>query len=556
MIEKQFVDHLIRLFRVAHTGDEDEQIANIRLLRGFIFMLCKADRLKITLSNDITLVKFISVLLSMVELERPMKLLEENNNIYDLSEKKTDNVQSLVLLRDNTPWKIYKNLRNPKLIKEIASICKCLSDHVPVNIFILEYLTKLLITNSINCNEALVIVQLIAGPFIENDSCESMHTVILEQLLRDFRWNLATETSEQPVREHQTWFEDHVDGLYESAITISLSDIQNTNENDVITIKDIKNNILHMCLTIETIGLYAKRLGERYQIYMLKSLHRLLEKSASVHYMIRISALVALNNVKEAFGLKSISELIFSNADYLTFSINISLKKSEQIDVALRMLSIVLHYSSVESMPHLEDIIETIVLESAKLNQSNNILSFMRAFNLILSTIRESVVDDSVSLEKSIEENHTSYIEIWRNILKEEEEEEEDHEEIDNDAPEQDEEPVDEDVKKVKPPLVQLSINIIKRSIPYFASKNQDIKLSALDCITIGLDIIKDYEDDLLPIVHQLWDPFLNQCIRDTSPVVLRYCIRLLTKLSLYAKDFIYKRSAEYVLCLLPKNFS
>lgn len=561
IVEQLFVDHLMRLIRVTHTGDEEEQMANIHLLRGFISMLSKANRLKITLSNEKILENFMIVLLSMVELDRPMKLLEENNNIYDLTEKRAENVQSLVRLRDNTPWKSFQNLRNTKLIKEIASICECFSTNNAVNIFILEYLLKLLTKNSINCNEVLVIVQMMVNSFGKNGSSESLHIVILEELLHEFRWNLATEVSEvsKPECSNRTWFEDRVEGLYESATITIFSDIDRTsinttNNDEIITIKDIKNNILHMCLIIETVGLYAKQLGERYQKYMLRSFHRLLEKSASVHYMIRIAALIALNNVKEAFDLKFISQLIFDNADYVTHWINIYLKKSDQIDVALRMLSIVLHYSSIESMPHLENIIETIVTECTKLGQSKNILSFMRAFSLILSTIRDSMrkysasVDD-VKMGPAISDSH--YLEVWRNILRETDVVEED--EMDINALEDvvhNEEPTEaieenESEKPQKPPLVELSINVIKQSIPHFASKNQDIKLAALDCLNHGLDIVKDYDDDLLPIVHSIWDPFIHQCTRDTSPVVLRYCIRLLKKLALYAKDFIHKRSAE-----------
>lgn len=561
LAEKQFVDHLIRLVRIAHTGDEDEQMANIRLLRGFVRILCDADRLKITLSNQNNLEKFITVLLSMVELERSIKLLEENNNIYDLSERDSKNVQSLVLLRDNTPWKIYNNLRNSKLINEIASVCKCLSADEVVNVFLLEYLLKILSINSINCNEALVIIQMLAASQEKSDLSESIHISIVEELLRDFRWNLATEINDQPINEYtnRTWFHDRTDGLYESATTITLSDIKpmeeiTRNESEVITIKDLKNNILHMCLTIETIGMYAIRFGEQYQKFMLRSFHRLLEKSASIHYMIRVAGLIALNCVKEAFGLSSISQLIFNNADYVTHSINVSLKKSDQIDVSLRILSIVLHYSSVESLPHLENICETIIAESAKLSHTNNVLSFMRAFNLILSTIRESLAHstemENLPAIEMVNKNNTSYLDIWRNILHDVDiTEEETNENDENDEPMETEGEIT-DEKEPKPPLVILSINIIKRTIPYFGDKNQEIKLSALDCLTIGLDIIKDYEDDLLPIVHLIWEPFINQCIRDTSPVVLRYCIRLLSKLALYAKDFIYKRSAEYVIDL------
>lgn len=568
--EELFVAHLIRLPRIIYTGDEDEQLANMQQLKGFIVMLCNTNRLKITLSNESILESFVTVLLAFVELDRSVKLLDANNNIYDINDMKQENTNSIVMLRNNTPWKDYKNLRDSKTVSIVREICHCLSNSQSVNVFILEYLMKLLTNNSIHCNEALVIIQLFCENAFNkrNRADETLHNAILEEVLCDYRWHLSTEATEQMNKhcdnENRQWYEDRVEGLYESQITICVSDVKNAdNKSDrleTITIKDIQNNILHMCLITETIGLYAKQMHEQYQKYLLNSLHRLMEKSASIHYMIRTSAIISLNNVKSAFGFESISALIFNNADYITYSINMSLKKPDQIDVALRILGVVLYYSSVESLPHLENIIATIIMESSKLNQYTNILSFIQAFTLILSTIRKSFGKEanekmaSISMNEVTEENNRNYIDIWMDMLKtndaiEDENDCDQNEEIDENAIEKQEQELEaEEQTKTNPPLVDLSINIIKQCIPYFASKNQRIKLAALECLTIGLDIIKNYENELLPIVHQLWDSFVQQCIQDKSSVVLRYCIQLYVKLALYAKDFIFKRSTSEIL--------
>lgn len=52
---------------------------------------------------------------------------------------------------------------------------------------------------------------------------------------------------------------------------------------ETITISDVKFNVLHMCLVLETIGLYAEYLGERYQPFLIKSMHRILEKSGKFY---------------------------------------------------------------------------------------------------------------------------------------------------------------------------------------------------------------------------------------------------------------------------------
>lgn len=568
--EELFIAQLIHLPRIIYTGDEDEQISNMLQLRGLVVMLCETQRLKITLANESSLGNFVAILLSIVELERSAKLLEENISIFDINDKTPETINSLVMLRNNTQWKMYKNIRNTEIMIEIELICTYISQTEPVNVLVLEYLANLIAKNSINCNEALIIVQMfVKNAFAVNDPCESLHYVILDELFCDYRWDLATETSEHRIvsgsDNRSEWFEDRTEGLFESAISVRFSDITDPlvdQQYGAITINDVKNNILHECLVIETVGMYAQQLANRYQPFLIKSLHRLLEKSTSIHNMIRISALIALNSLKAAFALNSISELILNNADYITYAINMSLKRPDQIETAIRILSIVLYYCSVDSIPHLENIISTVLAETKKINQTINTLSFMRVFELILSTIRENIRKNSLPNEefepndkKPAEEAELvkGCLDVWLGILNEKEEE--DFEENLNDNTNEndgvnetnfaEDMEINEMEKKALPILVQLSINIIKRCIPYLGSKEQDTKLIALKCVNTGLDIVKDYENELLPIVHQVWHPFVHQCMEDKSSVVLRYCIQLLAKLAQYAKDFIYKRSTE-----------
>lgn len=556
--EELFISHLVRLPRIIYTGDEEEQMANILQLNGLVTMLCKTDRLKITLSIEGILDNFMASLLSIVEIDRVNGLLEENNNIFDVDDKTPENINSLTLLRNHTQWKSYKNLRNNELLREVLCICDCISKLEPINVLILEYLVKLITQNSVNCNEAIIIVQMmIPNAFDNADPCSSLHFELLEELFTEFRWDLATETTENQLSNAgsiREWYEDRTEGLYESAISIRMSDTKHQEIDqrfESITIGDIKNNILHMCLVIETVGLYAKQLRDQYQRYLLRSLHRLLEKSTSTHNMIRTSALIALNNLKIAFQLNSISELILENSDYISHSINMALKHPNQIDTALRILSIVLHYCSVESIPHLESIISTALLHTKKLNQTDNVLSFMRVFELILSTIRQNIDGGSKSSELVNNEKINCQIdanpfETWISILNENinlDEDEDGAGETDKNDEEMDID--DEENEKSIPILVQLSIDIIKRCIPYLGSKNKDTKLIALKCLVNGLDIIHPYENELLPIVHLMWDPFCHQSIRDKNAVVLRYCIQLLAKLAQYSKEFIYKRSIE-----------
>lgn len=562
--EMSFSNHLIRLPRIIFTGDETEQIVAFRQLHGIVRLLHDTNRLKITMSNDDITQKFMRVLLLTVELERDNKLLEVNNHIYDVNDA-SGVVQSIHI----APWKNFKNLRSSKIMSEIRRAFICINEQNQTYTFILEYLLKLLAKNAINCNEALVLIQLFLDCREEHsDTTKSLHLSILENLLLDYRWHLQTHVDSQMQTVssgHNFWYEDHVEGLYESAVSVRFTDIplqdSDTNRNEAITMKDIKNNILHICLVIETIGCYAGNMQQQYQVHLMKALPHLIEKSSSAHYLIRVSALMALEKLKVAFKLQTIADLIFVNADYVTQTINTSLKKSHQIDDALRILNTASYYNSIGSIPHLEGVVLNMIDESGKLKQSKNMLSFLHAFKCVLMNIRQhnttepSTNNDRLDCELP---NRRPYFDEWLGILKAVPSMEEDLEaECDeNDADLNECDAAAEDTKMETndqsdpplPPYIKLTVNIIKHCVPHIATDNVDIKLVALECLTIGLDLIKDTESELLPIVHSIWAPFMEQYIRNENTVVLRYSFRFLKQVAIHAKDFIHQRYSSQLL--------
>lgn len=360
------------------------------------------------------------------------------------------------------------------------------------------------------------------------------------------------------------WYEDRTEGLYESAISIRTSEIKwkpdepADSGNETLTINDVKFNVLHTCLILETLASYASFLGAQFQPYLLNSIHRILEKAGSSRYMIHSAGIYALSKLKYALNLPSITELIFQNADYISFHVNKSLRKADESKSALDVLSVVIKYSSLDTIPHLESIITTVLTESSKSYQQRNILSFLKVFHMILLGVREWTklnggMSDGCATADSIQTESTH--KVWLNLLRQEvnldaiEEEIKESmgieidENVEVDGHEID--PVEnEETPKPQPLYVKLTINILKRCIRYVSSKNRDDKLVSLDAICVGLNVIKLYENDLLPMVHAIWNPFVER-VKDNDPIILRRCFSLLHILAMYAKDFIYHRTAK-----------
>lgn len=555
--EELFATHLVNLPRIIYTGDEDEQMVGFLELQGLVRLLYESNRLKITLSNDDIMEKFIAVLLSAVEMDRDNKLLETNSHMYDINEMSDLNQST-----DITPWKNYTNLRNPKILQIVRNTCQCVSKQNQAYTFILEFLFKLLAKNTVSCNEALVLIQIfLDSSENEFESTDSLHMSILENLLNDYRWQLETHADEHSHNSDREsdgiWFEDRVDGLYESAVSVRWSDIRPNNRpqlSNAITLKEVKNNILHICLVIETIGCYARKKKRQYEVCLLKSLPNMIEKSSSAHYFIRVAAVLTLDIFKKAFELNSTSDLIFTNVDYVTQSINTSLKKPHRLNDALRILNTASYYRSIQSIPHLEGVVLNIIAESTKINQSKNMLAFMHAFKCILSNIREYDTKSTNELSSvqpmncitNLKRNHfDEWIEILQAIPCIDDEHIDDDTEIDPSEQNQNDDMDIEEHKPNIPSYIQLTVNIIKHCIPHIASNDINVKLMAFECLIIGLDLIKDHESELLPIVHLTWDPFMQQCIRNQNPVVLRYCFQFVKQVAIHAKEFINQRSTK-----------
>lgn len=550
IVENLFVEHLLKLPRIFYTGDEDDQLANTAKFLGFVTALCKSNRIRITLANECTLRSLVSALLCAIELELSPKLHEEDQTVYKIGEDVTETIANL---QNNTPWKTYRNIRNEKMITVIEKICHYLGNSTTASTFLIDFLLKSLHGNSSSCNEVLVLLQLILKG---SDRCQTHCELVIEELLEEARWNLSTTVFE-PDRRNDTadtkWFEDRTEGLYESAISMRITDSGHQTierRDDTITLNDVKFNILHTCLVIETLGICSLRMNERFQPFLLRSLRCLLEKSASKHYMIQMSAVSALNNLKTAFKLNSIADLITKNSDYITFSINSSMKCTDRCPAALNILKVVLHYCSLESMPHLENIIVTVLREGAKTNQSQNNLSFIELFRVILLAVRrtldENLTQSQLDTDSSAEKKSVrNWIEML-NVIDENDVAMADVAVEENANHEDDGDNVIEDVDlekiKPKPALVEQTDKIMKRCVRNLSSTNREEKISTIETLCIGLDIVSRYEDILLPMVHLIWEPFQQQCMRDKSPIILRQCICLLTKLAGYARDFIYKR--------------
>lgn len=101
----------------------------------------------------------------------------------------------------------------------------------------------------------------------------------------------------------------------------------NSGDASRLNINEAKFNVQHICLVLETVGLFSVALKNAFQPFVLRSLHRILEKTGSTNYAIHLAGAKALLHIRSALNYDSVAELIHNNADYISYFVNLSLKK-------------------------------------------------------------------------------------------------------------------------------------------------------------------------------------------------------------------------------------
>ncbi|KAJ2947616.1 hypothetical protein O0L34_g17417 [Tuta absoluta] len=324
--------------------------------------------------------------------------------------------------------------------------------------------------------------------------------------------------------------------------------------------------MLLSCLLTEGVGIMASRLKQDYQPFLLKTLCLILERVGSKYEMLHLSGLKAINDIALACGHNNVADLIRDNADYFTHQVTVRLKKEWNSQSALQILSVVMEYSDASILDCLYGIVEDVLVQSCDKYYEKNLDSYLQVFLTFIQCIQKWFPPEThVSPDEKPNEN----IDIFKDVLefiKNEEEVERlmNTEEFEQESGKTVEEMYREDMKQKeedildyddtvtteKPPLpqhIRVTVTIIKRCINFVTSPRPLESLLALQLLNTGLPILRQYEDELLPLVHQSWSPLVAK-FEAPEPVVLRRALDLLVTMADLSKDFIRSRTVKEVL--------
>lgn len=352
-------------------------------------------------------------------------------------------------------------------------------------------------------------------------------------------------------------------------------------------------NIIKVVIAIETLVTIIElnfkfSQSEAEKTIILKPLLcPLLNWSSSTSRAISEASLSALYQIGNLYGHDSIKSLIEANIDYIVDGVSHMLENFSLNHEVTNVLATTFKLSSMATFYYFRDVYERIFkllgayhhtekaksivllfyrtlstlngwrdalseadLEEEPLTSESNLKAMLYDLDIShrLEKLRKDIVE-SQQFRESLEKMELGEKEMEKRVLddlkssKAPIEENEDKEEV---SP--NEEMVE--VQKEKPPEIALTETIMKHCIGLISSNYSEIKILALRTAAHGFRVLRDDEDTLLPLVHQLWSPLVNRLTSDYKQnLEINLCaFECLVSMAVCAKDFIRARTLETII--------
>ncbi|KAH8306290.1 hypothetical protein KR018_006183 [Drosophila ironensis] len=557
--------HLNKWPRILHRCEDNEQFAELLFFKGFLRNV-NAEKLQLLLVVPKNLEMFVNCLLLALDLRTSRDLLNEE---YSLRRIREGNARDLATELSRLPWRQFKYLGSKRTVDILYDIAAMLGSEPALNRLIFDYCQEQIQQRSAAMNESVLLLTLMVTAPTKKARADRLvlSELLLEQILRDEHWNLALQPDAAwrlKVEKPTHWFADRTPGLYSSAIEIRTQDCDSDDEEQTeavssrVSIADAQFNVLHTCLVLDSVGHCAKFIGDSFDRHIFQSLHKVLLKVANSNTIVHQAASFAFVSMQLALKYAQPSHFIECSTDYITFHLNSLLKRSPESPAAVDILTVVLQYSTRGNVPHLDSIFQTIREECSKRHQTSNVHSYLRVFNAFLRHIADwqGGTMAEVNAETSMQvDDDRGVLENWMSVLKkprllEDLNGDASMPEAATKAEEDDKAEAEEEPQPTKPVLprhIEMVKDILGQVIKFVSTAEQSQQIAALECFASGVPLLADYENELLPLVHLVWQPLVEK-FRQKDALVLNRCFSLLHLLGVHAKDFILKRSLSDVI--------
>ncbi|XP_015606267.1 TELO2-interacting protein 1 homolog isoform X2 [Cephus cinctus] len=518
LLEENFYKLLTKLPRIIRGSDDAAQLSHLNHLAGYLRLFGK-QRLPQVISSIAHLRRLLLALVYVAELNcSNVSLLE------DVAIKHHDDAMQYATMH---PWKEFKFIRESSVEDKLTYVCKYLGEFGNLSILV-DAIQELILDMPQYKKELTLLLNWIINVPFEDPTTLSLYKTIVDNYISPDSWYLPLAVTQN------------------------------------VSLREAQSNIVQCGLFLEGLSIIAQRVGEEYHRFLLKTLYLVIERAGSGYSVLSMIGFQTLQQIAKTLRYATVTDLLQANIDYLSYHVTLKLRRVERNPGVLDVVALIMKYSTMDVLPCLKDFVEDVLRQSAANFQQKNSYSFLKVFHIFAVCIRRLTLNEQIktSVEEEISEDPSEIViraiqEYYQAKRISERIEDDDLggkpedilEELKNKADLDNEvQEYLEDEKKAEPPL---SINMIKeiskRCLHFLPSKDLARVLLAMDTLKESLHILSDWENELLPIVHELWHPLVDR-FKDPNPLVINRAWQLLITLADVSKDFIRSRTLKQVL--------
>uniref|UniRef100_A0A4Y0BNQ6 Uncharacterized protein n=1 Tax=Anopheles funestus TaxID=62324 RepID=A0A4Y0BNQ6_ANOFN len=532
-IDELFFDALNQLPRIIYRGEEREQISSFRLITGFIGFFSESQLASVFSCQNI-LEQLIMVLLAGAELESVDELIRREYVSYRFEYEEGFHLQKD---KKESRWIVLKNVSSPRAKQSFLDLIHALRMHEQAVNTVLMYILENFYASRINSNGYLFLLSELIPVSIDYSPARlEPFKTLLAEVLQPHHWFLELD------------------------------------END--NIADQKYNALHVCLVVRTIARIATLMKEHFHWYLYDALRILLQCCGNTLNCINESTELALDIVAHSQGMSSIQQLIQHNLDYISQQVTRCLRRKEHFRDGITILESVLRFVPYETSTVLETTVTPIVmnmLDSYSQYGERNSIVCLRVLQIFIHSLRlryehEDTKPPTEATKEKASVNLSEQIERLQKLLQreisneaedvvfnpKEVDEETNHMDVGEEAEHDTEKDANSTEEEQLPAHVKIVLRILTVNFKHLASSNDAERIVSLCTLNEGIYVLQRFENQLLPLVHNIWYNFTER-FSDRNPAVVSYAFDLLLTLARLSQSFIRNRSLDDVL---PKLYT
>ncbi|GFU01312.1 TELO2-interacting protein 1 [Nephila pilipes] len=507
IITENIYNSTLKLIKSKLTSNDDQKLVILRSIQGYVQILGDSiDGLLLSVNH---LDKLVMSLVNLLEFDTSMiSVVEEISTQWDIS-----------VSSSAWPQKRFLYFKKDEILMTICNICHSLGQSKYKQLLI-DFLIEKLHSSELFLLQVIFLIGSVVEGFpklshITNSETDLIEE-ILEELLSPALWDISEDKDVGTVQIFQSEINSPKPVMYSN------------------------NKLYLICLILESIANCAKALDLKFRSFLMKVLFNVMEAAGSSNYILAQSGRLCLCSISQACGYTSVLELIRENADYIINSISINFHNFLYRPEMIVVLRVVIEESDATVLPFFTDSIGQ-VLHILDLNQD-------KAYPLliVLKSVALSIRKWFPPKKKNIPSSIVPSEDLKMYFLKKKTPKESAEDSFNTEEVKDDDISFYGDGKKEVPLHVNILSSILKRCYHLQSSRKLYIQVISLEIMEICIVALGDFEFQQHPLVHELWNPFIQRFSEDK--IVMLQAFKVLLVIADECRDFVRQRVLKDVV--------